>query len=61
MVNWLYKNWAKLSVLLAIILTIFIIVFIKTENIVLFLIWIQIPVYLLHQFEEHARNVLKII
>jgi hypothetical protein len=56
MVNWLYKNWAKLSVLLAIILTIFIIVFIKTENTVLFLIWIQIPVYLLHQFEEHARN-----
>jgi hypothetical protein len=56
MVNWLYKNWAKLSVLLAIVLTIFIIIFIKPENIVLFLIWIQIPIYLLHQFEEHAWN-----
>jgi hypothetical protein len=56
MVNWLYKNWAKLSVLLAIVLTIFIIIFIKLENIVLFLIWIQIPIYLLHQFEEHAWN-----
>jgi hypothetical protein len=54
--NWLYKNWAKLSFLLAIIVTIFIFVFIKTENSVLFLIWIQIPIYLLHQFEEHRWN-----
>jgi len=56
MTNWLYKNWAKLSVLLAIAITLLVIYFIKLENIVLFLIWIQIPIYLLHQFEEHARN-----
>ena len=56
MLNWLYKNWAKLSVLFAIVLTVFIVIFIKLENIVLFLIWIQIPIYLLHQFEEHAWN-----
>jgi hypothetical protein len=46
--NWLYKNWAKLSFLLAIIVTIFIFVFIKTEN--------SVPIYLLHQFEEHRWN-----
>jgi hypothetical protein len=56
MINWLYKNWAKLSFLLAIIVTVIIYLFIKPENIVLFLIWIQIPVYLLHQFEEHIWN-----
>ena len=56
MINWLYKNWAKLSFLLAIIVTIIIYLFIKPGNIVLFLIWIQIPVYLLHQFEEHTWN-----
>jgi Protein of unknown function with HXXEE motif len=56
MANWLYKNWAKLSVVLAIIVTILIIVLVKPENIVLFLIWIQIPIYLLHQFEEHSWN-----
>ena len=56
MTNWLYKNWAKLSVLLAIAITLLVIYFIKLENTVLFLIWIQIPIYLLHQFEEHARN-----
>ncbi|MGZ7120005.1 MAG: hypothetical protein ACXVH2_09855, partial [Methanobacterium sp.] len=56
MSNWLYKNWAKLSIFLAIILALLIYFFIKTENIVLFLIWIQIPIYLLHQFEEHTWN-----
>ncbi len=56
MTNWLYKNWAKLSVLLAIAVTLLVIYFIKLENIVLFLIWMQIPIYLLHQFEEHAWN-----
>jgi hypothetical protein len=56
MVNWFYNNWAKLSVLLAIIVTVLIYVFIKPENIVLFLIWMQIPIYLLHQFEEHTWN-----
>ncbi len=54
--NWIYKNWAKLSVLLAIIVTIFIFIFVRSTNIVLFLIWIQIPIYLLHQFEEHTWN-----
>ncbi|MGZ7136114.1 MAG: HXXEE domain-containing protein [Methanobacterium sp.] len=56
MSNWLYKNWAKLSIFVAIILALLIYFFIKTENIVLFLIWIQIPIYLLHQFEEHTWN-----
>ncbi|MCE5214993.1 MAG: HXXEE domain-containing protein [Methanobacterium sp.] len=56
MVNWLYRNWAKLSVLLAIVVAIIIFVLIKPENIVIFLIWIQIPIYLLHQFEEHAGD-----
>lgn len=56
MVHWLYKNWAKLSVIIAVLVAILIFIYIKPENIVLFLIWIQIPIYLLHQFEEHASN-----
>ena len=54
MINWLYKNWAKFCIILSIIVTIIIILYIKTDNIILFLIWIQIPIYLLHQFEEHS-------
>ena len=56
MINWLYNNWAKLSIFLAIIITILIYIFIKPYNFLLFLIWIQLPVYLLHQFEEHNWN-----
>jgi len=56
MINWLYNNLAKLSIFLAIIITILIYIFIKPYNFLLFLIWIQLPVYLLHQFEEHNWN-----
>ena len=54
MKKWLYKNWAKLCIILSIIVTIIILLYVKTDNIILFLIWIQIPIYLLHQFEEHS-------
>jgi len=54
--DWLYKNWSNLSLGLALVLTLLIFIFIKPSNTLLFLIWIQIPIYLLHQFEEHSRN-----
>ncbi|HML06104.1 MAG TPA: HXXEE domain-containing protein [Methanobacterium sp.] len=53
-IEWLYKNWAKLCLILSVIVTIIIFLVVKTDNMLLFLIWIQIPIYLLHQFEEHA-------
>lgn len=53
-VKWLYKNWAKICLILSIISALIIFLVIKTDNIILFLIFIQIPIYLLHQFEEHA-------
>ncbi len=53
MKNWLYTNWAKISIFLSIIISLIILIIVKTNNILLFLIWIQIPIYLLHQFEEH--------
>lgn len=54
--DWFYKNWSKLSLGVAAVLTLLIFIFIKPSNTLLFLIWIQIPIYLLHQFEEHSRN-----
>lgn len=56
MINWLYTNWAKLSLFLAVIAAVPIYIFIKPENFLLFLIWLQLPIYLLHQFEEHNWN-----
>lgn len=52
--RWLYENWAKLCLILSLITTLVIFSVVGTSNIVLFFIFIQIPVYLLHQFEEHA-------
>lgn len=54
MISWLYKNWAKLCIILSIIVALIILLVVKTNNILLFLIWIQIPIYLLHQFEEDS-------
>ena len=54
MISWFYKNWAKLCIILSIIVAVIILLVVKTKNILLFLIWIQIPIYLLHQFEEHS-------
>lgn len=54
--NWLYNNWAKLSLFLAVIATVLIYIFIKPDNFLLFLIWMQLSIYLLHQFEEHNWN-----
>ena len=56
MINWFYDNWAKLSLFLAVITAVLIYIFINPLNLPLFLIWMQLPIYLLHQFEEHNWN-----
>ena len=52
--EWLYENWAKICVFIA--FYVFLLLFLSRPNInkILFLIWLQVPIYLLHQFEEHA-------
>jgi hypothetical protein len=52
--EWLYKNWAWISIILALYLMLVLLTFVNDNNYLLFLIWLQVPVYLLHQFEEHA-------
>jgi len=54
MTNWIYKNWAKICIILSVVVTLIIFLVVKTSDVLLFLIWIQIPIYLLHQFEEHS-------
>ena len=52
--KWLIKNWYKSTIFLAVYLTITLALFIMRQNYALFLIWIQTPVYFLHQFEEYV-------
>ena len=51
--KWLIENWNESTIFLAIYVLIMLICFVMKENFPLFLIWLQIPVYFLHQFEEY--------
>ncbi len=51
--KWLYDNWYKSTIFLAIYLLIVLCIFVMKTDFALFLIWIQMVVYLLHQFEEY--------
>ena len=51
--NFLIKNWPKMGTIFAIILTPILLYYRSNMGFPLFLIWIQIPIYLLHQAEEY--------
>lgn len=51
--HWLYDNWYKSTLFLAVYLLIFLILFVLQTDFALFLIWLQFIVYLIHQFEEY--------
>ena len=53
MMKWLYKNWYKSTIYIAIYLLIMLFLFLFDTDFPLFLIWIQFVVYLFHQFEEY--------
>ena len=53
MMEWLYRNWYKSTIFIAIYLIIILLLFLLKSDYALFLIWIQFAVYLLHQFEEY--------
>lgn len=52
--HFLYKNWARPSLLFALIIMGFLFYFKSDLSTSLFWIWLQIPLYLVHQFEEHV-------
>jgi hypothetical protein len=54
MKNYLYQHWAESTLILAIGILVLLLSFLPTTPTLLFLIWLQFPVYLIHQFEEHV-------
>lgn len=52
--NYLYQHWADSCLILCIAVTILLWSFSSLMPRYLYLIWLQFPVYLLHQFEEHV-------
>ena len=51
--KWLYNNWYKSTLFIAIYVLIVLILFVFETDFPLFLIWMQFVVYLCHQFEEY--------
>lgn len=50
--RWLVTNWYKSTVFAAIYSLMFIFLFVLEKDFALFLIWLHVPVYLLHETEE---------
>ncbi len=51
--KWLYDNWYKSTIFIAVYMLIVLFLFVLETDFALFLIWIQFVVYLFHQFEEY--------
>lgn len=52
--KWFIENWSKLTLFLAVYVTILLVLFVMKQDFALFLIWIQMPIYFIHQFEEYV-------
>ena len=50
--KWLVNNWYKATIFAAIYSLLFIFLFVYKQDFALFLIWLHVPVYLLHETEE---------
>ena len=53
-IHWLRRDWAKTGFILAIFLLIFLVVFVRQVDMVIFVILLQTPLYMLHQTEEYV-------
>ncbi len=51
--KWLYDNWMKATPFLAFYCFILIFLYVKDENYALYLIWLQVIVYWVHEYEEY--------
>ena len=51
--SWLKRDWAKTGLIVSIFLFVFLVVFVKNSDFVLFLILLQTPLYMLHEAEEY--------
>ena len=51
--SWFKRDWAKAGFLISIFLFIFLLVFVKASDFIVFLILLQTPLYMLHQTEEY--------
>ncbi|NQS90926.1 MAG: HXXEE domain-containing protein [Chloroflexi bacterium] len=51
--KWLKKDWAKAGLILSVFLMVFLWVFVRKTDFVVFILLLQTPLYMLHQTEEY--------
>lgn len=51
--QWLKKEWAKVGIILSTFLFVFLFVFVRKSDFVVFILLLQTPLYMLHQTEEY--------
>ena len=52
--KWLKREWAKTGFVLSIFLLVFLFVFVRRYDLIVFIILLQTPLYMLHQTEEYV-------
>lgn len=52
--RWFKKEWAKVGLILSIYLLVFLFVFVRQYDFVVFVLLLQTPLYMLHQTEEYV-------
>ena len=52
--TWLKRDWAKTGFIVSVFLFVFLLIFVKNDDFVLFLILLQTPLYMLHETEEYV-------
>ena len=53
-VAWLAEHWPKSTIFLSIYAFVLLTLYLYPKDLLLFLIWLQTPIYWLHQFEEYV-------
>ncbi len=51
--NWLKRDWAKVGLIISLFLLVFLVIFVKDRDFLLFLILLQTPLYMIHEAEEY--------
>jgi hypothetical protein len=54
--SWMLDNWARMTLPLAVLLLCSLPIFLSAENTSLILLYTLLPVYMIHQYEEHAHG-----
>jgi hypothetical protein len=54
MLQYLHKNWSHAGILIAIYVTLVLLCMAPYLDLFTLLVWLQFPVYLVHEFEEHT-------